>query len=81
MKKIIATCLCAVLLTGCTSEKPGYIPTGNGLYVDSTTAVPTLPPHAGEQVINLAVADVNGDGKVGSYDVVKGHGISMSFFE
>ena len=53
MKKIIATCLCAITLAGCTSEKPGYIPTGNGLYVDNTTAVPTLPPNAGEQVIAL----------------------------
>ncbi len=45
MKRAIAIFLCAVLLggamTGCRSEKPPYVPTGNGLYQDSTN--PTAP--------------------------------------
>ena len=53
MKRILALALCALCLTGCQADKQPYIPTGNGLYVDSTTVAPTLPPHAGEQRIAL----------------------------
>ena len=53
MKRIIAACLCAVLLTGCTSDKPAYIPTGNGLNQSTQATVPTLPPDAGKQTVSL----------------------------
>lgn len=55
LKRIIAILLCAVLLAGCQVEKLPYIPTGNGLYDDSTqTTAPTLLPGGTDQVLNLA---------------------------
>ncbi len=49
MKRLIAAALTGLtvlsLLSGCHSGKQSYIPTGDGLHVDSNTApVPTLPP-------------------------------------
>jgi len=45
VKRIIAILLCTLLLAGCQSEKPTYIPTGNGLYQDPTgsTEPPSVP--------------------------------------
>lgn len=55
MKRIIAILLCVLLLAGCQAKKPTYVPTGDGLYEDTTTLAPTLPPEAGNQVINLGI--------------------------
>ena len=54
MKKILALLLCAVLLSGCQTEKQPYIPTGDGLYVESTTTLPYQDPVTKEQRLCLA---------------------------
>lgn len=54
MKRIIAMLLCVVLLAGCQTDKPPYIPTGNGLYDDSATTKPIQIQPEKEQILRLA---------------------------
>lgn len=59
MKRSIAMALCLVLMAtlfaGCQSDKQPYVPTGNGLYVDSTDpAQPTVDTTLRQQEMTLA---------------------------
>ncbi len=52
MKRLIPIFLAALLLSGCALGKTPYVPTGNGLYQDTTT-LHTRPPSAVEQQLQL----------------------------
>ena len=53
MKRLLAITLCALLLAGCVTQGGPYIPTGDGLHVDTPTLPPeTLPEE--EQDVTLA---------------------------
>ena len=61
MKPMICVCLSAALvlgtLCGCQTEKPTHIPTGDGLYVDTTGPAPTLRPEDVQQELALGYDD------------------------
>lgn len=69
MKRIIAILLCAVVLTGilsgCHWEKPPYVPTGNGLYQDSTQ--PTAPTDSIVQIQRPMTLAYDGDASLNPY--------------
>lgn len=53
MRRFIAILLCALLLSGCSTEKEPYVPTGNALQQEDETAAATIPQN-NEQRLTLA---------------------------
>ena len=47
MKRLLAITLCALLLAGCVTQGGPYIPTGDGLHVDTPTLPPETLPESG----------------------------------
>ena len=54
MKKILACLLAMLLLCGCTMGKNPYVPTGDGLFVDVTTAPNRVEELPTEQKLTLS---------------------------